>query len=182
MTHLRNLNPFEVWVALIAFNLFKTNKKKKSDLTKVKAVADDKLKFIQNLVRKHCGRGRKSTIFSLFLQCFLRFRLRVAKTWDCVVNSLPYIFFLWTLPKHGFVKIETICRGNINSLPNDKILDWSKFKEFSDDKINVTEKVKFVKLPEHKVLRVSYCDHAVSVFRHASSIFYHGYTTLNFSL
>ena len=29
-------------------------------------------------------------------------------------------------------------------LPNDKILDWSKFKAFIDDKINVTEKLKFV--------------------------------------
>ena len=24
-----------------------------------------------------------------------------------------------------------------NSLPNDKILDWSKFKAFADDKVNV---------------------------------------------
>ena len=30
------------------------------------------------------------------------------------------------------------------SLPNDKILDWSKLKAFADDKINVTEKLKFV--------------------------------------
>ena len=31
-----------------------------------------------------------------------------------------------------------------NSLPNDKILDRSKLKAFADDKINVTEKLKFV--------------------------------------
>ena len=31
-----------------------------------------------------------------------------------------------------------------NPLPNDKILDWSKLKAFADDKINVTEKMKFV--------------------------------------
>ena len=31
-----------------------------------------------------------------------------------------------------------------NSLPNEKILDWSKLKAFADDKINVTEKWKFV--------------------------------------
>ena len=30
------------------------------------------------------------------------------------------------------------------SLPNDKILDWSKFKAFADDKIIVTQKLKFV--------------------------------------
>ena len=29
-------------------------------------------------------------------------------------------------------------------LPNDKFLDWSKLKVFTDDKIIVTEKVKFV--------------------------------------
>ena len=31
-----------------------------------------------------------------------------------------------------------------NSLPNDKILDWSKLKAFSDHEINVTKKLKFV--------------------------------------
>ena len=32
----------------------------------------------------------------------------------------------------------------VNSLPNDKNLDWSKLDGFADDKINVTEKLKFV--------------------------------------
>ena len=32
----------------------------------------------------------------------------------------------------------------INSLPNDKILGWSNLKEFADDKIRVTENLKFV--------------------------------------
>ena len=31
----------------------------------------------------------------------------------------------------------------VNSLPNNKILDWSKLKAFADDKIMVTEKLKF---------------------------------------
>ena len=31
-----------------------------------------------------------------------------------------------------------------NPLPNNKILDWSKFKAFADDKINMTEKLKFL--------------------------------------
>ena len=31
-----------------------------------------------------------------------------------------------------------------NSLPNDKFLDWSKLKAFSDNKINVIVKLKFV--------------------------------------
>ena len=32
----------------------------------------------------------------------------------------------------------------VNSLPNDKFLDWSKLKAFANDKIKVTEKMKFV--------------------------------------
>ena len=35
-------------------------------------------------------------------------------------------------------------RDYINSLPIDKILDWSKMKDFTDNKIHVTEKLKFV--------------------------------------
>ena len=31
-----------------------------------------------------------------------------------------------------------------NSLPHNKILDWSKLKAFADDKLNATEKLKFV--------------------------------------
>ena len=33
-------------------------------------------------------------------------------------------------------------RRLFNLLPNDKILDWPKFKAFADDKINVTENMK----------------------------------------
>ena len=31
-----------------------------------------------------------------------------------------------------------------NSLPNNKILDWFKLKAFADNKVNVSEKLKFV--------------------------------------
>ena len=34
-------------------------------------------------------------------------------------------------------------RAKIHSLPNDKILDWSKVNIFADDKINVTKNLKF---------------------------------------
>ena len=37
--------------------------------------------------------------------------------------------------------LETTC---INSLPHNKILDSSKLKAFADDKLNATEKLKFV--------------------------------------
>ena len=32
----------------------------------------------------------------------------------------------------------------LNSLPNNTILDWSKFKALADDKINGTKKIKIV--------------------------------------
>ena len=34
--------------------------------------------------------------------------------------------------------------GKLNSLLNDKILDWSKMKALADNKINVAEKLEFV--------------------------------------
>ena len=43
----------------------------------------------------------------------------------------------------GFIK-PGIVYNKVNSLPNDKILDWSKLKAIADDKINTTEKLKFV--------------------------------------
>ena len=37
------------------------------------------------------------------------------------------------------------CRKSaVNSLSNDKIMDWFKLKAFADDKSNVTEKLKLV--------------------------------------
>ena len=34
--------------------------------------------------------------------------------------------------------------NQFNSLPNDKFLDWSKLKAFTDNKLNEAEKLKFV--------------------------------------
>ena len=44
----------------------------------------------------------------------------------------------------GLVKIESICRPQINLLLNDKILTRSKLKAFTDDKVLVTKKITFV--------------------------------------
>ena len=55
--------------------------------------------------------------------------LRVVKSHDCVVksnNKCCFLYIPWPF------------------LSNDKILDWSKLKAIADDKINVTEKIKFV--------------------------------------
>ena len=37
------------------------------------------------------------------------------------------------------VQIESICRKHLYSLPNDKILDWTKFKVIADNKLDVTK-------------------------------------------
>ena len=41
----------------------------------------------------------------------------------------------------GFSLVPTI---SLDSLPNDKTMDWSKLKVFADDKLNATENLKFV--------------------------------------
>ena len=57
--------------------------------------------------------GMVTSIFSLSTMFSKGYLFRVVKSWDC---------------------IELI-------LPNDKILDWFKLKEFANNKINVTEKI-----------------------------------------
>ena len=42
------------------------------------------------------------------------------------------------------MQFSTIYPLYFNPLPNDKFLDWSKLKALADDKIIVTEKLKFV--------------------------------------
>ena len=39
-----------------------------------------------------------------------------------------------------------------HSLPNDKFLDWSTLKALADDKINLTEKLKFVLGPVENIM------------------------------
>ena len=53
-------------------------------------------------------------------------------------NFFPSLNFLHVKrPSHIMVQ-------SANSLPNDKILDWSKLKTLADDKIKVTEELNFV--------------------------------------
>ena len=44
----------------------------------------------------------------------------------------------------GLTLISLFLTFMANSLPNDKILDWSKIKALADGKINVVEELKFV--------------------------------------
>ena len=63
--------------------------------------------------RKHCGKGETAhfELFHLFSQCF------------------PRTFFFNVLK---WVYIEQ----RVHFIPNDKILDWSKLKDFADDNSN----------------------------------------------
>ena len=47
-------------------------------------------------------------------------------------------------PQMEWVKTKIFVVKGLNSLPNDKYLDWSKLKVFADNKINMTENLKFV--------------------------------------
>ena len=51
--------------------------------------------------------------------------------------GFPTIFQVYHFGQYTYTYI-------LNSLPNKKILDWSKFKTFADNKINVAENLKFV--------------------------------------
>ena len=44
----------------------------------------------------------------------------------------------------NFDEVKFLSSGNGLTLPNDKILDWSKLKAFAEDKINVTEKMEII--------------------------------------
>ena len=55
----------------------------------------------------------------------------------CIENIVGNLSCLVTVKRNGRLVHNY-------SLPNDKISEWSKLKAVADDKINVTEKEKFV--------------------------------------
>ena len=58
-----------------------------------------------------------------------------------------------------------------NSLPSDKILDWSKLKTFADNKINVTEKLKFHLGRVENIVRKGKKMHVTSIFSFSLNFF-----------
>ena len=73
-------------------------------------------------------------------------------SWKCSIY-LQFFFFVFLLAylvlntKKNFrhVHSQRVYRGQLlKSLPNNEILDWFEFRAFADDKINVTEKMKFI--------------------------------------
>ena len=69
--------------------------------------------------------------------------LHWAESWEKLVlghpGNGPGAFPTMLLSKRRLISWVTF-----NFLPNDKIVDWSNLKAFADDKIYVTEKLKFV--------------------------------------
>ena len=62
-----------------------------------------------------------------------------------------YICFL-SLAINGLINHIIFSVISINSLPNDKFLDWFKLKAFADNNINVTEELKFVLKREENIV------------------------------
>ena len=89
--------------------------------------------------------------FVLFLQacssCITRlFSLQIINSFCWLSRQMPHQHFdltvIVTLAQN--VQSDLWFTPGFNPLPNDKIFDWSKLKAFADDKINVTENLKYV--------------------------------------
>ena len=105
------------------------------DSLKLKEFADDNFKFDENgrkfseMVKKHCGKRRNCS-----LQAIFPFSHSVFKRLVLMTRENKGLF------GKGLYQSATIKTRRVNLLPNDEVLDWFKFKEFADDKINLTLK------------------------------------------
>ena len=64
------------------------------------------------------------------------------RPWLCQFVFIDAHSWVWSFSSRLFRLTHVVVL--FNCLTNDKILDWSKLKAFADDKINVTEKIKFI--------------------------------------
>ena len=101
-------------------------KDKVLDLSKVKAFADEKIMLTQKLKFVFWRREKILEVYKKSLVASISF----------FCNSSFESLLSLDLWKLGMMWLWV-------SLPDDKILDWSKFKAFADDKINVKKKLKF---------------------------------------
>ena len=75
-------------------------------------------------------------MLSIFPQCFLpiwRAFCHFYQTGNCRLQTLS----VWK-------SLKIVVWERVNPLSNNKFLEWSKFKQLADDKVNVTEKLTFV--------------------------------------
>ena len=67
------------------------------------------------------------------------------KFFEGILKRVKAEILLCNFIKIGWVVSENkIFEKEVNSLPNNKGLDWSRIKDITDDKINVTQILKFV--------------------------------------
>ena len=62
---------------------------------------------------------------------------------NCITKNMGKLHIFGTSLKEPNVNESSVVQRGFNSLPNDKILEWSKLKAFADNKIIVTEKFEF---------------------------------------
>ena len=76
-------------------------------------------------------------------------KIAVGKGKDAIYHCFQTAF---PVEASKVVTISCVSGSILNSLQNDKISDQSKFKAFADDKINLTQKLKFVKGREENIV------------------------------
>ena len=87
-------------------------------------------------LKKWVFRGHKCFTNTSYSIMFL-YAICILKSFASHISVIVCSFF-------EFGKVSKWCvREWVNSLPHNKILDWSKFKSFPDDKIILTRKFKF---------------------------------------
>ena len=96
-------------------------------LSKLKAFADDMFNVVQMMqffldrVENNVGKGENAGYIE-----------NIAGKGLSAFSPFPAMF-----SKGLFFRVKKTQDLCVNSLPNDKFLDWSKFKAFADDKLNV---------------------------------------------
>ena len=64
--------------------------------------------------------------------------------WTVQIKIWPQVFTVWSLIYTlNLVEIKIDSKRQLNSVPNDKILDLYKLKAFADNYLNVNQKLKF---------------------------------------
>ena len=85
--------------------------------------------------------------FEFLLNCwiFVEFGIKIPNV--CMLISYKHTDiwnFCWIVVCQHKSTQSIMCRAPVIPLPNNNFFDWSKLKELADNKINVTEKLKFV--------------------------------------
>ena len=84
--------------------------------------------------------------FLLFPQCFQKvcFTSKGVIVWEWVKQRKKSIYLAYEITLERNQQLEHTFRYiTLNSLPKDEVLELSKLKAFADDKIDVTQKLKF---------------------------------------